>query len=309
MDERTYEYLSAVLEHGSFSEAAKALYISQSALSQFIKRMEDKLGIRIFVRDVHPTQLTATGQIVMESLKKMRSAEDHMMLMLQEMNNLQRGHLTIGTSYYRAYYFLSPVIKKFRQLYPGVDLKLLEAKTFTLEQLAAQRKTDFSFTYIPVQEPNLKTIPLIDEEVYIAGPRTHPLVKKLGITFPQMKPYPQVDVKEFCGDFVIRSKQGQQLREFFDRMEQAMGQPMKVFLETESMVTAKKFAADGLGITLIPELMADNWKEGACYFRPNPPFQKRRAAICYNAASELSKPARIFIRMLQEFVQRKFLEN
>ena len=69
MSERDLEYIKAILKYGSITAASKRLYISQSALSQHIIRLEKKLGISVFDRDYKPIRLTQAGLIYKKSLE------------------------------------------------------------------------------------------------------------------------------------------------------------------------------------------------------------------------------------------------
>ena len=309
MDEQTYTYLKTVINNGSITEAANKLYITQPALSQFIKRIEEKAGIELFERDFHPLRLTEAGKVFMQSLEKIEIIKNKTIDIIQEMNNLERGSLTIGTSYYRTYYFLPPIIKKYMKMYPGINIKLIEENTATLESLAQQGKTDFSFGYLPVKLPNLDTLKLFEEEIFIAIPRDHRAVKKNNIQFPQKLPFPVIDVNELRNDSVIIMKKGQQLRTHFIELEKLIDTKLNVILETDSMNAAQKFVSEGIGITILPfEMTLDN-KAPVAYFQTSPALSRRTAIIYYSSLYPLKKPAVKFIELIREYIETFSPEN
>ncbi|SJZ48395.1 LysR family transcriptional regulator [Garciella nitratireducens] len=309
MDERTYSYLKAIIDNGSISEAANKLYITQPALSQFIKRIEEKFGIELFERDFRPLRLTESGKVFMESLEKIKMIEKNTVDVIQEMNNLKRGSLTIGTSYYRTYYFLPPIIKRYMKRYPGIDIKLIEENTAILESLAQKGETDFSFGYLPVNLPNLDSFRLYEEEVFIATSRNHRLVKENNIQFPQKLPFPVIDVKELKNDSVIMMKKGQQLRKHFIELEKLMDAKLNVILETDNMWTAQKLTSEDIGITILPCEMALRSKDPLAYFQTSPPLSKRTAIIYYSSLYPLKKSAVKFIELMREYIETFYSEN
>lgn len=309
MNDRTYEYLKTIIDSGSMTEAANKLYITQPALSQFIKRIETKVGIELFERGLHPLRLTEAGKVFMQSLEKIEIIKNKTIDLIQEMNDLKRGSLTIGTSYYRTYCFLSPIIKKYMEMYPGINIKLIEENTATLEFLAQQGKTDFSFGYLPVNLPNLDAFRLYEEEVFITTSRDHRLVKENKIKFPQELPFPVINAKELRNDSVIMMKKGQQLRTHFIEFEKLIDSKLDVILETYSMVTAQRLVSEGIGITILPFKMALSSKAPVAYFQTSPTLSKRTAVIYYSSLYPLKKPAVKFIELIQEYIDTPFSEN
>ena len=109
MSEMDLEYIRAILKYGSMTAASKKIYISQSALSQHIIRIEKKLGAEILNRDFKPIKLTEAGEIYKKSLEDMEKLKEDTLLKIEEINKLKSGEITVGATDYQTYFFLSKI--------------------------------------------------------------------------------------------------------------------------------------------------------------------------------------------------------
>ena len=91
MTQRDYEYIKAILDYGSITSASKKIYISQSALSQHIKRLEENLGVEIIKRDVSPIKLTDAGKVYFKSLEEIKAIEEETLDKIEDINNLKKA--------------------------------------------------------------------------------------------------------------------------------------------------------------------------------------------------------------------------
>lgn len=306
MADTDYEYITAILEAGNITKAAKKLFISQSALSQYIKRIEGKFGIEIIDRDYSPLRLTEAGEIFYESLEEIASIEEEALNQIEELNKLQKGEIVVGCTDYLEYSLLSKVLKGFNKTYPGIAIKLLEGKTSELNQAALVGKCDFSISYAASPKNELTNIKLYEEEVYVALNRNNPAVADMDIAYPQVD-IPTIDAKKLKYNKIIGTKKGQNLRYIFSQINKYTDNTLETILETDSMYLAKKFVAEDLGISLVPANMArDNTLEECVFVKISPQLNKRIIMIHYNATRRLKKPAKILIDMLINYAKENF---
>lgn len=308
MSSTDYEYITAILGYGSITEASKKLFISQSALSQYVKRIELKLGIEIFDRDFYPLKLTAAGEIYYKSLVDIMKIEENALNQIEDLNNLKRGEVVIGVTDYLAYYLLSKVLSEFNRSYPGIKIKLFEGKTRDINLATLDGTCDFSITYDVLSKDGMTNIKLYEEEVYIAMPVNNPIAKTLDITYPQEE-IPTIDIKLLKNSKIIGMKKGQNLRHIFRQLDKYTDNSLETILETDSMYLANKFVAEGLGITIIPSAMAMDNKLECVFVKTNPELSKRTVMIHNNSARKLNKPAEILIEMLNDYVKNNFEER
>lgn len=306
MSNTDYEYINAILESGSITEASKRLFISQSALSQYIKRIEVKLGIEIFDRKFSPLRLTEAGQIYYESLGDIMAIEEDAINQIEDLNNLKRGEIVIGSTDYLTYCLLAKVLKDFNQEYPGISIRILEGKTSDLNIAAIEGDCDFALSYSGINKPELANIELYQEEVYVALNHKDEVIKNLNISYPQ-EDIPSIDAKLLKNKKIIGSKKGQNLRSIFFQLNKYTDNTLNTILEIDSMALAMKFVAEGFGISIVPSGMAkDNKNEECVFVKTIPELNKRTIMIHYNSTRRLKKPAKILIDMLKNYVDENF---
>lgn len=164
------KYAYQVYKRGSFTKAAKDLYISQPSLSAAISRLEGELGFRIFDRSRVPCSLTPEGRIYIDSLEEILESESNMHRRIKELSDMQHGSISVGGSSFASYLILSEICNAFHKEHPGInvtvdlgnigDLRVLSEKLDNME-------LDVLVTYT---SPNPKHIlePIYEERLVIA---------------------------------------------------------------------------------------------------------------------------------------------
>lgn len=164
------KYAYEVYKQGSFTKAAKELYVSQPSLSAAISRLELELGFRIFDRSTIPCSLTAEGRIYIESLEEIAESERNMCRRIKELSDVNHGKLTIGGSSYTSYLILSEICKEFHNQYPKVSVTLDIGNVGTPHVLCEKldnKDIDIIITYKNDQKKYI-TETLLEERMVIA---------------------------------------------------------------------------------------------------------------------------------------------
>ena len=99
IDQRFCKYIKTIAQYHSFSKAAQVLYVSQPALSRFVKKVEDELGVTLFDRDTIPLRLTLAGQRYLEYVEQFQGLERNMRQEFSAMGKQSFNRLTIATSW------------------------------------------------------------------------------------------------------------------------------------------------------------------------------------------------------------------
>lgn len=149
--ELSAKYAYEVYEKRSFSLAAKAMYVSQPALSAMIAKLERELGFKIFDRSTLPLSITQKGQIYIDMLTEMHESEQQMKRRLETFDSKPIKHLGVGTSVFIADSVLPEACRRFMEIYPDVHIKLNKgekgAKSVLHEHLAS-RDVDLVIGYL-----------------------------------------------------------------------------------------------------------------------------------------------------------------
>ena len=304
MEERTLYYIQKIIEEGSISQAAKRLFIAQPSLSQYVKRIEEDIGVEIFEREAKPIRLTEAGEIYLQTEMKIHQLRKQGEKQIEDLFKLKRGHLTIGSSHYRSMHLLTRVLPVFKHRYPGISINLEEGITEKLEECAVSGITDFSIVLLPLSYPTLICEEILQEEIVLVLPANHPLCGNKKAAQSSLPPYPPMDFSLLANESFIIMKKGQKLRKsFFDLCQNAGFRP-KIILETDSMATAQALTAAGVGITIIPDTLAiqNRFSEMPRYFSLQDQIAPRRVVVAYSRNRPLTNAASAFIQVMKEVI-------
>lgn len=172
-----------IAETGSFSEAATRCFLTQSAVSQHIKTLEEELGCILMIRDPHRVCLTESGEALLPRAKQMLLASEEAKEYVTGLNGKLKGELRIGVGN-----FIEPIIRiaalKMMELYPDVLLNVEFAKSCRLNQALRDHKLDIAFTMnTAYKEEGIESMPCIPFHIYAVMGDTHVLAKKKKVTF------------------------------------------------------------------------------------------------------------------------------
>jgi DNA-binding transcriptional LysR family regulator len=304
IDERDINYILKVAEERSFSQAAKRLYVTQPSLSQCIKKVESELGVELFDRRTNPLTLTFAGELYINEAKRIQEIKKELIQQIEDMSELKRGHLTIGSSHSRTSYLLPRVLPAFCEQFPGIDISLIEGNTVELQEYALSGTTDFSLVYLPLLHPELDYVKIVDEEILVALPSKHPFSRAV-VNLPQKLPFPPIDFSRLIDEPFIVMKNRRKMREiFFDLCKRAKFEP-KIILQSHSLISAQALVAGGVGATLVPDTLAlyNKLEHNPYYFSLSKPVPPRVLVTAYKKDVQLSKAAIAFIELTKEIIQ------
>lgn len=168
----------AVAEHGGFTVAARAIGVSQPAVSRAVRDLERSCGFELLERTPHGIRLTRAGESFLlnarEVIGAMRTAEEA----VAALGGLGHGRLHIGASTTIATYVLPAFVGRFLEEHPAVDVRLDSAHTRGISQMLLDYHLDIALTEAPVSEEKIQTRRWrTDHLVAVASPQ-HPLAKR-----------------------------------------------------------------------------------------------------------------------------------
>lgn len=140
-----------VATSGSISAAAETLHVSQPAISQHIKNLEDQTGFSVFIRNKKGVKLTNEAQEIFNYCKTIFKQVDSLNQTLADMSTLDTGILNIGASDTICKYYLIDKLKEFEKLYPGIRYRVTNCTTSESLQLLKNKDVDIAFVHTPVQ--------------------------------------------------------------------------------------------------------------------------------------------------------------
>ncbi len=157
--------------YGNITAASEQLYISQPAVSQSIKQLENSLGCKLFVRTPKGVKLTAEGRIIYHHVSK---GIEQILLgekRLESQLSLESGEIHIGASDMTLEYYLLPYLEKFHRLYPKIKISITNGPTPETIHILDDDKIDFGVISEPISDHHdFLIIPVKEiEDIFICG--------------------------------------------------------------------------------------------------------------------------------------------
>jgi DNA-binding transcriptional LysR family regulator len=179
MELRQLKYFVAVAEELNFGRAAGRVYLSQPALSQQIRKLEEDLGVTLFYRTKRQVELTEAGQALLEGARQALVQIEQTVRAVREAGGLESSRLQVGFPEYANHTPVAEILRIFQKRYPSVGLEQHEwfLLQHTLQLVARLRDgtLDVGFLLLPVDDDTLAHEHVLRIEIVAAIPEDHPL--------------------------------------------------------------------------------------------------------------------------------------
>lgn len=160
----------------SFSKAAAKLYITQPSVSHAIKQLEETMEVQLFARHAKGVELTREGETIFPYIQQALGCIDTAEQQLQELKQLEGGHVTIGGSDSTFKYFVLPSIQRFQVRYPNIHIRLQHGSTPQIIEKLDNGSIDFGFVHLPVQARHVETQPFLSiSSLFVVGEQNREL--------------------------------------------------------------------------------------------------------------------------------------
>ena len=160
-------HLLLIVEHGTFTEAARRAHLSQPALSASVRRLEEAFGARLLHRGRDGARLTAAGEALLPSARASLAALEDGRRAVAEVMDLRAGEVRLGAGTTAATYLLPPVLARYRARHPGIRYLLRE--TTTAEGLEALERGELDMAVVTSEGHE----PWFMDELVLVGPPGH----------------------------------------------------------------------------------------------------------------------------------------
>lgn len=248
-------YFKQIADEKNISQAAKKLFLSQPSLSQYLKRLEDNLGISLFDRTASGLSLTYAGERYYLMATQVLKMYENFELEISDINHLRAGRLNIGITRHLGSCVLPHILPRFHSICPNIKLAISEVTSSLQEEQLLSGKLDFSLMHAPPAEDRN---PAINYELRHATPFVIvlPSGSPLGEKAEPPKPngsFPVLDIWELRDEPFIMIRQGQRIRQLNNVILRNAGiTHPKILCELSNMDTVLRCVAGGLGTTLAP---------------------------------------------------------
>lgn len=252
MNDKELLYIKTIADTQSISKAAEELFIAQPSLSQALQRIERELGTHLFIREPRGMKLTYAGEKYYLMAKEILDIYSDFKSEITHINELKAGRLVIGIARYMGMNILPNILPKFNKNYPNIEIIIREENTRVLENLVLGGNVDFALTHVHKKEMNEKINYEIlkEDEFLLVTPKAY-LKDSDKIKVKDGKSY--VDLRDLEGEKFILLDINKGIRKVQDRTIKSYGINPEVVFTTKNFETAKRLAANGMGITIIPK--------------------------------------------------------
>ena len=249
MDQRQLRALVAVGEHRSFSAAAKALLTVQSNISTHVSRLEAELGVVLIDRAT--MELTDEGQVVAERARRIEHEFEALTSDVAAMRDVVSGRVRAGVIGTTARWLVPPLLTALKEGYPEVHVVWLDATTSSLALQLIGGQIDLAVVNTPLEEPELTTTPLFDEDRLLVAPLHHPLADRESVTLAEISQHE-----------LLLEAEGTSFRAELDDDAAAAGVQLRAQAEVDGMRLLASLAFAGFGAAVLPASAAPGWLEG-----------------------------------------------
>ena len=192
MEFRQLRYFVKVAELRSFSEASKALFISQSTLSQQIKQLEEELGVELLVRDSRHVSMSDYGEQYLPYAKQVLKDVDTSTERMNDVRQLKIGTLNVGATYTFCP-LLADTVRDYMKKYPGIKLKIYCRSMENLMEMLEHGQLDVALSYKPLQSyDDIDSHILFNSNLCVIARKDNPVAKKERIRLAELENLPLV---------------------------------------------------------------------------------------------------------------------
>ncbi len=239
-------YVCALADTGSMTKAAERLYITQPALSAFIRNLEKTLGVTLFKREGGRYVPTLIGEKYLLRARQMLSLQDEFNLDLALSSKGILGRVRIGMQSRRSPIILAPILRYFKEHYPAIEVNIEEGNADALLKLLREKRIDFIMFSADRKDAQLDYIDICPEELLLALPANHPLGKSA--RWEKGQRYPGISIEELVQETFFLPRPEQSLRQACDKLFFDIGFTPHKIIEIRNIEAVMTLVAAGLGV-------------------------------------------------------------
>ncbi|WP_027398212.1 LysR family transcriptional regulator [Anaerovorax odorimutans] len=282
-----YRVMLFAADCGSFSKAAKLTGYTPSGITHMMNSLEEELGFNVFLRDRRGIKLTEDGEHILPIIREIVHWEEQLLQTVSQINGLEIGCITIGSYSSIASHWLPQIIKRFKQSYPNIEIRLMEGIRQEVESWLSDKRVDLAF-YTYQQPMKHEWIPLCDDPMLAVIPSDHPLAKEL------IYPLANCQYEDF-----IMPAMGQD--DDVVKLLKHNNLSPHIAYSTLENYAAISMIEQGLGMSIMNELITKNWKSSTVMLPLDPP-QYIRLGIGLPSIKSASPATKKFIEYTKEIL-------
>ena len=294
MNLKQLEAFVQVSESGSFSKAAKELFLTQPTISAHISSLEKELNVRLFIRNTKEVSLSDDGKDLYRYAKQITDLEKAIEERFYMDSDDGKHFITIAASTIPAQYLLPKVLMCYRERYPKEQIKIMETDSSEVVTQVVDHMVDVGFTGTVLEKKHCKYIPFYKDELAVITPDTP--------EYRILKEQNRDDIDGIRRKPMILREEGSGTRKEAEKQLKNAGISMEdldIVASIANQETIKKSVKQGMGITVLSRLAAED-EDGLLIFPIPGADEGRDINLVYNKNYQMTRSADRFIRIVKE---------
>lgn len=277
-----YKLLVTLDETRTLRRAAEKLFISQPAVSQRLKSIEDEWGVKIFIRTKKELYITGEGEKIIEHARNVVERESYVKEYIRINRNSVQGNLSIGVSSLIGHTILPEILAQYLKLYPNVNIKI---KVGSSQQIV-EEQNDFHIAIVRGNRIMNKSNELLFiDRHYMVTPKSRENEKTLPVI-------------EFQADPIYISE----IEQYFEHKFNRKYDPQ---IKVDQIATCRAMLLEGIGVTVLPEIVLDGFETDKFHLDEvmyeNRPITRDTYIAYDNSVLELPQ-VKAFLTLVRTFV-------
>lgn len=294
MNLKQLEAFVQVSESGSFSKAAKELFLTQPTISAHISSLEKELNVRLFIRNTKEVSLSDDGKDLYRYAKQITDLEKAIEERFYMDSDDGKHVITIAASTIPAQYLLPKVLMCYRERYPKEQIKIMETDSSEVVTQVVDHMVDVGFTGTVLEKKHCKYIPFYKDELAVITPDTP--------EYRILKEQNRDDIDWIKRKPLILREEGSGTRKEAEKQLKNAGifmEDLDIVASIANQETIKKSVKQGMGITVLSRLAAED-EDGLLIFPIPGADEGRDINLVYNKNYQMTRSADRFIRIVKE---------
>ncbi|MTW09975.1 LysR family transcriptional regulator [Pseudoduganella eburnea] len=233
----------AVAERASFRQAADDLFLSQSALSRRIEKLEEGLGVKLFERTTRRVQLTNVGQAFLLNVRTALDGLEDAVLGVADLAAHRTGTVTLACVPSAVWHFLPEVLKEFSERFPRIRVRVHDESAQDVLNLVLAGEADFGINFTGAEEAEIVFEPIFKERYVLAMRHDHRLAQRKSLNW-----------KDLAGERFVSVAKSSGNRSVIDAALAGVEKHPAIFCEVNHVSGVLALVEAGMGVAAVPGL-------------------------------------------------------
>ena len=241
LETKQLKIFKTIVDVGSFTRAGARLNLSQPAISQHIRALEEHLGVPVLLRVGKRARPTPAGEVLLHCAEQVLDKIEDAERLLAEQGMGGGGMVRIGGGDAACHHLLPPVLKEFAALFPRVQLQIASGHTAATLARVLAGELDLGIVTLPVEADRIRVTEIGRDELVAIVPATHPWSERR-----------RVHAADFAAEPLIVYDRESRTTEMLMRHLLEEGVFPRVTIEADHVAVVKELVRQGVGIAVLP---------------------------------------------------------